>query len=58
MKGKKRDNNMQDWLKVIVGLAFVIAATAETGHLPGDPAQQPATTCVTLRALSRAGPVA
>ena len=56
MKGKKKDKSLQDWLKVIIGLAFVIAATAETGHLPSDPAQQPATTCVTLRALLWAGP--
>ena len=47
-KKNESPTNLQDWAKVIVGLALALAATAEVGRTASDPTQQPAT-CVTLR---------
>jgi hypothetical protein len=58
MKRKKKAASPEEWLKVMAGLALMLAATAVAGYAPGAPAQRPATSCVTLRALSLAGPAA
>jgi hypothetical protein len=58
MKRKKKSTSPEEWLKVLAGLALALAATAAAGYAPGVPAQRPATSCVTLRALSLAGPAA
>jgi hypothetical protein len=55
LKNRKDDTTLQGMLKVIAGIALVLAATAEVGHVPTGPTQQPAATCVTLRALQSAG---
>jgi hypothetical protein len=58
MSRKKKGLCPEEWRKVIAGLALALAATAVAGYAPGVPAQRPATSCATLRALSLAGPAA
>jgi hypothetical protein len=58
MNRKKKGTTREEWLKVIAGLALALAATAVAGYAPSAPAQRPAISCVTLRALSLAGPAA
>jgi hypothetical protein len=58
MSRKKRSTSREEWLKVIAGLALALATTAVAGYAHDVPATRPATSCVTLRALSLAGPAA
>ncbi len=58
MNRKKNDTGREEWLKVMARLEFALAVAAVAGNVPSAPAQQPATSCVTLRALSLAGPAA
>jgi hypothetical protein len=55
---KKSSTGPEEWRKIIAGLALALAATAVAGYAPSAPAQRPAISCVTLRALSLAGPAA
>ena len=46
----KKNGTGEEWLKALAGVALALAATAAAGHVPSGPAEQPTTTCVTLRA--------
>lgn len=58
MKRKNKSTSPGEWLKVIAALALMLAATTVAGYASGVPARRPTTSCVTLRALSLAGPAA
>jgi hypothetical protein len=58
MKRNKKAASPEEWLKVLAGLVLALAATAVARVRAWRPGPALATSCVTLRALSLAGPAA